>query len=45
VQVPNSLGMFAVWFNPGSNETREGSLHITVHAMGDLLAFIESLGK
>jgi len=34
VQIPNSLGMFAVWFNSTSNETRESDLHVTVHSMG-----------
>jgi len=43
VQIPNSLGMFAVWFNSTSNETRESDLHVTVHSMGYLIEFIESL--
>ena len=39
VQVPNSLGMFAVWFNQRTEETRSGGLHVTVHSMGDLYIF------
>ncbi|HSO13867.1 MAG TPA: HAD family hydrolase [Anaerolineales bacterium] len=45
VQVPNSLGMFAVWFNPGSEETRNSELHVTVHSMRELRAFFESLDQ
>jgi putative hydrolase of the HAD superfamily len=43
VLVPNSLGMFAVWFNPISNETRQSDLHTTVHSMWELRKFFESL--
>jgi FMN phosphatase YigB (HAD superfamily) len=43
VQIPNSLGMFAVWFNPRSDETRQSDLHVTVHAMRELRQFFESL--
>jgi len=39
VQIPNSLGMFAVWFNPKSEETRESDLHVTVHSMEKLMEF------
>jgi len=45
VQIPNSLGMFAVWFNPRSNETREGSLHTTVHSMDELIEFFTLINK
>lgn len=45
VQVPNSLGMFAVWFNPRSDETRNDGLHITIHSMGELRKFFESLSS
>jgi len=44
VQVPNSLGMFAVWFNERSQEKRAGALHVTVHSMDELRKFFESLG-
>lgn len=44
VQIPNALGMFAVWFNPRSDETRESDLHRTVHSMQELRDFFETLG-
>jgi len=43
VQIPNSLGMFAVWFNPKSDEFRESDLHITIHSMMELQKFFESV--
>jgi FMN phosphatase YigB (HAD superfamily) len=43
VQVPNSLGMFAVWFNPRSDETHTSELHFTVHSMHELEDFFRSL--
>ena len=43
IQAPNSLGIFAVWFNPSSEETRTGDLHVTVHSMRELQAFFHSL--
>ena len=43
VQIPNSLGMFAVWFNPRTEETRQGELHITVHSMGELKRFFDTM--
>lgn len=45
VQVPNSLGIFAVWFNPGTDESRESDLHVTLHSMKELRRFFESLGS
>jgi FMN phosphatase YigB (HAD superfamily) len=42
VRVPNSLGMFAVWFNPLSDETRESDLHVTIHSMRELRKFFET---
>jgi putative hydrolase of the HAD superfamily len=45
VQIPNTLGMFAVWFNPRSDETRQSKLHITVHSMQGLRAFFELLDQ
>ena len=41
VQIPNSLGMFAVWLNPRTEETRSGDLHATIHSMGELMSFFE----
>ncbi len=43
VQIPNGLGMFAIWFNPGSNENRSDELQVTVHSMSELKEFFESL--
>jgi putative hydrolase of the HAD superfamily len=43
VQIPNSLGMFAVWFNPRTDEIRKDGLHATVHSMQELPAFFKSL--
>lgn len=43
VQVPNSLGLFAVWFNPGSEAEYKSDLHVTVHSMRELQTFFESL--
>src|SRR5512138_3176524 len=43
VEIPNSLGMFAIWFNPKSNEIRTSDLHSTVHSMVELLEFFQAL--
>jgi len=45
VKVPNSLGIFAVWFNPRSDESRTSEMHITVHSMPELQKFFESFDK
>jgi len=42
VQAANAAGIFAIWFNPRSEETRQGNLHVTVHSMQDLIAFFKS---
>lgn len=42
-QIPNKLGIFAVWFNPRTDENREGDLHITVHTMEECLEFFKSM--
>jgi FMN phosphatase YigB (HAD superfamily) len=44
VQIPNALGIFAVWFNPRSDETRNNELHTTVHSMTDLRMFFRMFG-
>jgi FMN phosphatase YigB (HAD superfamily) len=41
----NSVGIYAVWFNPRSGEAKSSGTHITVHAMEELLAFFESLDQ
>ena len=45
VQAANAVGIFAVWFNPKSDETRKGDLHVTVHSMQELRTFFESLDQ
>jgi FMN phosphatase YigB (HAD superfamily) len=45
VQAANAVGIFAAWFNPRSDETRSGNLHVTVHSMRELRAFFESLDQ
>ncbi len=45
VQIPNSLGIFAVWFNPRTEETRKSELHVTVHSMNKLKGFFATLDK
>jgi FMN phosphatase YigB (HAD superfamily) len=41
VQIPNSVGMFAVWFNQWTEERRMGELHVTVHSMRELKDFLD----
>jgi putative hydrolase of the HAD superfamily len=43
IQVPNGLGIFAIWFNPGSQETRTDERHITVHDITQIIEFFEKL--
>jgi FMN phosphatase YigB (HAD superfamily) len=45
VQDANAVGIFALWLNPSSNETRKRDLHITVHSMQELRAFFQSLDE
>jgi putative hydrolase of the HAD superfamily len=45
VLAANAVGIFAVWFNPRSAETRHDKLHVTVHSMKELRAFFESLDQ
>lgn len=42
VQIPNTLGIFAVWFNPKSDETRKSDLLVTFHSMNELGSFFQS---
>ncbi|MCA2002592.1 MAG: HAD family hydrolase [Chloroflexi bacterium] len=44
VQIPNALGVFAVWFNQRSGENRNNELHTTVHSMSDLRTFFRAFG-
>jgi FMN phosphatase YigB (HAD superfamily) len=41
----NAVGIFAVWFNPESEETRKDGLHVTVHSVQELRAFFKSLDE
>jgi len=43
VQAANTVGIFAVWFNPNSDETRESDLHSTIHSMQELRMFFASI--
>ncbi|HMB25141.1 MAG TPA: HAD family hydrolase [Anaerolineales bacterium] len=45
IRAANAAGLFAVWFNPRSEETRTGDLHMTVHSMQELLEIFTSLDK
>ncbi len=45
VQIPNSLGMPAVWFNPRSSENRKDEKHDTVHSMAELLLLFKMLDQ
>jgi len=42
VRIPNELGIFAVWFNPKSEERQEGDLHVTVSVVRDLLGLFSA---
>jgi putative hydrolase of the HAD superfamily len=44
VQIPNALGVYAVWFNQRSGENRNNELHTTVHSMNDLRTFFRMFG-
>ena len=41
VQAANAVGIFAVWFNAKSSETRNAELHVTVHSMRELGEFFQ----
>ena len=45
VQAADAVGMFAVWFNPRSDENRRNNLHVTVHSMSGLYGFFQSLDQ
>lgn len=45
VQIPNTLGIFAVWFNPRTDETRTSGMHATVHSMRELRQFFETIDQ
>jgi putative hydrolase of the HAD superfamily len=41
----NAAGLFAVWFNPISDETIKGRKHLTVHSMQELQEFFKELDQ
>jgi putative hydrolase of the HAD superfamily len=41
----NAAGIFGVWFNQRSDETRNHGLYTTVHSMRELRAFFQNLEK
>lgn len=43
VLAANAVGLFAIWFNPDSEEFQEANSHTTVHSMRELQAFFETL--
>lgn len=45
VQAANAAGIFAVWFNPRSEETRKSDTYVTVHSMYELLEFFRALDQ
>jgi putative hydrolase of the HAD superfamily len=45
IRIPNTLGMFAVWFNPKTNEVRNEDVHTTVHSMKELQEFFEAMDQ
>lgn len=45
VLAANAVGIFAVWFNPTTAETRNEAMHMTVHSMQELQAFFKSWSK
>jgi putative hydrolase of the HAD superfamily len=45
VLAANNVGIFAVWFNPRSDENHIDERHVTVHSMVELLSFFISLDR
>jgi putative hydrolase of the HAD superfamily len=45
VEMPNKVGMFAVWFNPRSDERCQSDAHVTVHSMKELEEFFTSFDQ
>ena len=45
IQIPNRLGMFAIWFNPKTDEKHQDNLHTTVRSMQELTEFFKSLDQ
>lgn len=45
VSAANNTGIFAVWFNPSSDEVHNSGRHSTVHSMQELHSFFLSLDR
>ena len=45
VRIPNTLGIFAVWFNLRSDESRTSEMHVTVHSMPELRQIFKQLDQ
>jgi putative hydrolase of the HAD superfamily len=45
IQDANAVGIFAIWFNPRSDEIRKGELHVTFPSMRELKESFESLDQ
>jgi len=45
IQAANAVGIFAVWFNPRTYETRSDKLHTTIPSMQELRAFFRALDQ
>ncbi len=45
VQIPNTLGMFALWFSSGSEQHQKNDLHRSAHSMREVGEFFESLDQ
>ena len=45
VLAANNIGIFAVWFNPRSDEVRSSERHSTVHSMQELRSFFLTLDQ
>ena len=45
IEIPNKLGIFAVWFNPRSEENRQSNTHVTVHSIPELEELFRALDQ
>lgn len=45
VLASNSLGIYALWFNPRSMESHNSDLHKTAHSMHEIVEFFQSLDR
>ncbi|MEW6403355.1 MAG: HAD family hydrolase [Chloroflexota bacterium] len=45
VLAASNIGMYAIWFNPQTEEKRSAGMYVTVHSMRELLSFFKSLDQ